>query len=142
LTKKAALYLPAGHPLKSSIFQNGNSSPKLLFTDSVVPDGPVTTTFAFRRFDPPTVKIRNGSPGLGFLGKHSISKARGFSSEATLSLPESIFPDETMPPFETVPLSHDDKQLKATGIIKLKISDRILIPAVFFKIGIFDLKIT
>ena len=47
-----------------------------------------------------------------------------------------------MPPFETVPLSHDDKQLKATGIIKLKISDRILIPAVFFKIGIFDLKIT
>jgi hypothetical protein len=56
-------------------------------------------------------------------------------------LTESVLFEEIKPPFEAGPLSHDAMQLTIKGKIKPKISDRVLIPAMIFGIGIFDLKI-
>jgi hypothetical protein len=98
--------------------------------------------FAFPIFSPPVAKIRNGSPGPGFLGKTSRVLTGWYSSGVPISLVESDNPEEVSSLFEAGRSLQDAMQLNIKGIISPKINERVLIPAIVFWIGIFDLKIT
>jgi hypothetical protein len=75
-------------------------------------------------------------------GITSIALTGWYSSELELAIIESGTPEEIRFRFPAGLSLHDVRQMKVIGINKPKISKRILIPAMVFKVGIFDPKIT
>jgi hypothetical protein len=94
---------------------------------------------AFRIYSPPVAKMRNASPGPGFLGKTSRVLTGWYSSIVLLSFVESDIPDVTRPLFREELLSQDNIKLNIKGIVRLKVSQRILVAVMVFKINILEL---